>query len=418
MRAQLSRRMLPTAIALVMVALASSTAAQTNLGKVSIDVVTNQISATHLMAGSTHRVAIRYDFTGLPASPPYYTTQNSFELYSPDGANWVNLLASDGPILSSLSPTTSKFRKYYTSSDDGVSFTATAFGGTTQPGPNTGPGSRVAYSLFTQDLISHFGFAGGAGGSNGIAMYLEFQSLIADNGRTICFDTVNGRGTRPWEWTDGSTADFPLWDNGLGFDVSRCWEISLEGPIGIEWCFGTTGNVSFAYCSEGSFQLCAVDPEGGPLTYEFAAGYESGFGSLDPQTGLWTWSGPTVPQTGFLDIEFRVSDGFDYALDLFVLHVSITGTGCDCCTGRVGDANGVGGDEPTISDVSVLIAALFLSGGCTEGGESLLDCLAECDVNQSGGLNPTCYDITIGDISTLIDYLFITGSELGLPNCL
>ena len=30
----------------------------------------------------------------------------------------------------------------------------------------------------------------------------------------------------------------------------------------------------------------------------------------------------------------------------------------------------------------------------------------------------TCGDITIGDISTLIDYLFITGPSLGLPDCL
>jgi len=35
--------------------------------------------------------------------------------------------------------------------------------------------------------------------------------------------------------------------------------------------------------------------------------------------------------------------------------------------------------------------------------------LAECDVNQSGGTNPTCDDITIGDISMLIDDLLITG---------
>jgi hypothetical protein len=37
---------------------------------------------------------------------------------------------------------------------------------------------------------------------------------------------------------------------------------------------------------------------------------------------------------------------------------------------------------------------------------------------QSGGLDPTEADITIGDISTLIDYLFITGPMLGLPDCL
>jgi len=85
-----------------------------------------------------------------------------------------------------------------------------------------------------------------------------------------------------------------------------------------------------------------------------------------------------------------------------------------CCVGRVGDANGAGGDEPTIGDVSTMIDAKFITGSC----DGIIGCLSEADINQSGGTDPTCDDITIGDISTLIDYLFITGQELGLPNCL
>ena len=82
-----------------------------------------------------------------------------------------------------------------------------------------------------------------------------------------------------------------------------------------------------------------------------------------------------------------------------------------CCFGRVGDANGVGGDEPTISDISAIIDMLFISG-------MQLPCLAEADINQSGGSVPKRDDITIGDVAILIDYLFITGSSLGLPDCL
>jgi len=85
-----------------------------------------------------------------------------------------------------------------------------------------------------------------------------------------------------------------------------------------------------------------------------------------------------------------------------------------CCLSRVGDVNGEGGDEPTIGDVSCLIDAKFITGNC----EGIIDCLAEADINQSGGIDPTCDDITIGDISILIDYLFITGPSLGLANCL
>ncbi len=79
----------------------------------------------------------------------------------------------------------------------------------------------------------------------------------------------------------------------------------------------------------------------------------------------------------------------------------------DCCVGRVGDANGIGGDEPTIGDISAMIDAIFITGTC----DGILNCLTEADLNQSGGANPTCNDITIGDISILIDYVFISGQE-------
>jgi hypothetical protein len=84
----------------------------------------------------------------------------------------------------------------------------------------------------------------------------------------------------------------------------------------------------------------------------------------------------------------------------------------DCCIGRVGDANGEGGDEPTIGDISCMINLLFIAQN-----DSVVACMAEADINQSGGANPSRVDVTIGDISALIDYLFITGSSLGLPNC-
>ena len=87
--------------------------------------------------------------------------------------------------------------------------------------------------------------------------------------------------------------------------------------------------------------------------------------------------------------------------------------GGTCCVGRVGDANGIGGDEPTIGDVSVIIDALFISAS-----PDPIACMTEADVNQSGGATPGLGDVTIGDVSILIDYLFITGSSLGLPDCL
>jgi len=86
-----------------------------------------------------------------------------------------------------------------------------------------------------------------------------------------------------------------------------------------------------------------------------------------------------------------------------------------CCADRTGNANGQGGEEPTISDISALIDALFITGNCSK-----LPCLLEADVNRSGGCDPTCADITISDVSSLIDCLFIWpgGCEMSTPSCL
>ncbi len=86
----------------------------------------------------------------------------------------------------------------------------------------------------------------------------------------------------------------------------------------------------------------------------------------------------------------------------------------DCCWGMRGDANGLGGEEPTIGDVSAMIDAKFIAGSCS----GIISCLDETDVNGSGGHSTDCDDITIGDIGILIDYLFIGGpAVVELPCC-
>jgi CubicO group peptidase (beta-lactamase class C family) len=77
----------------------------------------------------------------------------------------------------------------------------------------------------------------------------------------------------------------------------------------------------------------------------------------------------------------------------------------DCCDGKVGDATNSGGDMPTIGDISSIIDMLFIN-------ETEVPCIAEADVNQSGGPQPSRDDVTIGDVTLLIDHLFVTGVEL------
>jgi hypothetical protein len=81
-----------------------------------------------------------------------------------------------------------------------------------------------------------------------------------------------------------------------------------------------------------------------------------------------------------------------------------------CCWERVGDVNGEGDypDEVTLGDIMLLVDVKFISGDCS----SLL-CIAEADVNQDGGLTPTCEDhVTLGDIMVLVDHLFISNTPL------
>ena len=74
-------------------------------------------------------------------------------------------------------------------------------------------------------------------------------------------------------------------------------------------------------------------------------------------------------------------------------------TVAECCEGIRGDANGDGNDC-TIGDISLLIDHLFISGVS-------LNCIEEANMSADFEKN-----ITIGDISTGIDHLFISQQPL------
>ncbi len=125
------------------------------------------------------------------------------------------------------------------------------------------------------------------------------------------------------------------------------------------------------------------------------------------QMQAWEWAAPVYPSGS----DFPTWDnglGEDGPRCWEVFH-----DGSSCCVGRVGDVNQNGQDEPTIGDVSLLIDALFIAGDL-----GMLSCLPESDINQSGGASPQPADITIGDVSMLIDYLFISNPQIVLPNCI
>jgi hypothetical protein len=79
-----------------------------------------------------------------------------------------------------------------------------------------------------------------------------------------------------------------------------------------------------------------------------------------------------------------------------------------CCEGKVGDVNGLDGDEPTLGDIMLLVGYLFVDG-------KQPDCLEEADVNQSGTMfePPLDWaDVTLADIMYLVAHVFIDGTPL------
>ncbi len=391
--------------AAVLITAACGTDALAQNGVVSLDGITNSLGASALSAGSTHIVSVRYNFLGNPTSPlSHWYGSNGFEIYSPDGADWVSFTGTRGPLVNQLGAGVSKFNKYF--NYDGTNWTVTGNNGADAAGGSTGPFSRAGFSLATFDAQGTDGYEGGL--DNDISLIFQFQSRMADEGKTICFDTC--AAITAWEWSNGEE-DFPAWDNGLGVDGPRCWVIGVCPNCCPQWCMGNEGNLSFGYCHSPSYSLCALPAcQYLPVEYRLMPPYNNGdYGSVDAQSGQWTWPNPQLAPGSSVDIKF-LADGDSY--NLFTLHVTSTTNGCDCCVARTGDANGSGEDEPTVGDISTLIDHLFISG-------AWLNCIEEADVNQSGGATPYADDITIGDVSALIDYLFITGPQEGaLPACM
>lgn len=81
----------------------------------------------------------------------------------------------------------------------------------------------------------------------------------------------------------------------------------------------------------------------------------------------------------------------------------------ECCLGVVGDANGDGRDLPTIGDVSTLIDYLYIT-------QIPPVCYGEADVDLSGSLRPTLGDIALSDVMELVEHMFVLDTPP--PDCL
>ena len=148
--------------------------------------------------------------------------------------------------------------------------------------------------------------------------------------------------------------------------------------------------------------------------------------SFDRPVSIEFPGSPGTPVSTIDRLQFIADDATDTFNGIGPLDIAGTGLGWFevdkvsfdfCCSGLVGDANSSGDDLPTIGDISTMIDAAIIRVDLDCVG--IIDCFSEADVNQTGGFDPVCDDVTIGDISLLIDYLFITGPEnMELFHCL
>ena len=183
-----------------------------------------------------------------------------------------------------------------------------------------------------------------------------------------------------------------------------------------------------------SIQVSATDPDLDTLTYGITESLPRAF-SFDSAEGLFEWT-PTFDDSGTYSVTFSVSDG--ELVDSQTITITVNdvpldndsdgvpddidncptdfnpdqadsdsdgiGDVCDgCCSGpSVGNVDGSTDDLVTMGDLTVLIDHLFIS-------LEPLDCPDEGNVDMSvDGL------VTMGDLTVLIDHLFISLNPLPL----
>lgn len=173
-----------------------------------------------LMSGQIHQAYIRYDLRDCASG--YWSTDNGFEIYSPDGANWGYFKGADGPLVAGLREGVQHYDTHWYRSASG-NWTPTGNSGEDSASCIDEWGMRGGYRLAIIDPNFVFGLRGGV--DNDVALVLEFMSRDIDNGRTICLDTVRSFHAGGWGWNRPGQTDQPQWDNGLGVSGPRCWEI-------------------------------------------------------------------------------------------------------------------------------------------------------------------------------------------------
>ena len=196
---------------------------------------------------------------------------------------------------------------------------------------------------------------------------------VSDAGKHICLDSSYTPPGGTWKWGGMNGPDvLPSWDGPhcyLLYEVPDLPPYIIDNPV----------NYSFSHCDVGTIDFGAEDPDGCPPDSSDPAAFVfdlvSGPGAIDPGTGVWTWTGGTVPQSGTATLIVRVASicasqgpfGLPDTCNITVTNIGPTFTdGCfDYTTVQVGETKSVVFDADDDCDGLTYSIKTGFDGGVT-----------------------------------------------------
>ncbi|UCC45392.1 MAG: T9SS type A sorting domain-containing protein [Candidatus Zixiibacteriota bacterium] len=256
---------------------------------VSLESISTYFAPDTIRISSTEDVVIQIRTTN--GGIDHYNPANGFEIYSPDGLTWDPLCGNSSECLATQNCFWAINPDDYFDKDF-----INVFGNTGSDADTVGYGG-VSFDE-TLGLIA---------GWDGVFYTINLGKFgdPADAGKHICIDSAYFPPGGTWKWAALTAGDdvIPDWDG------PHCWELYAvpDEPAEID---GGPTNYSFSHCDVGTIDFDATDPDGCPPEGDPPTAYEfeivSGPGAIDASTGVWTWSGGTVPQSGLATLVVHV----------------------------------------------------------------------------------------------------------------
>jgi hypothetical protein len=286
-----------------------------------LDEVTNSFdtgTGVHLDRGQVHEFRMRFVNTGAPPGESLdlnYNFNNGFRLWSDDGAQWSYPVRDT--FIDTIAP------GVYNTFIDSIVYAdgIRPFFGTTF--------NRVYFSVdgMSADTV---GFAGATQivslgvrpGDDKVYCWVPIQSRVEDEGKTICIDSSWFPPGGTWKWAPLQSNVPPYEQIGPNWSGQECFVIGRIPNLCPEFTV-CPPNHDFSHCETGTFQVEATDREGDPITFSLV----SGPGAVDPVSGVWTWSGPSVPQSGAEVVVIGASDPVCGGVTECTVNVTVTNEG-------------------------------------------------------------------------------------------